>query len=100
MGSFGASIIVAAWDHRQALHHTRLAELLGQGDPQVTAFTAQAAGLGIVSPRSPGLLESLLGNQAYMLATNDIFWICAVLFVALIPLIWTTRPPFGQSAAP
>ena len=96
MGSFGASIIVAAWDHRQALHHTRLAEHLAQGDPQVAAFTAQAAGLGIASARSPGLLESLLGNQAYMLATNDIFWICGVLFVALIPLIWTTRPPFGQ----
>ncbi len=96
MGSFGASIIIAAWDHRQALHHTRLAEHLALGDPQVTRFLDQTAAAGFTPGQGQGMLENLLGNQAYMLATNDIFWICGVLFMCLIPLIWTTRPPFGQ----
>ena len=95
-GSFGASIIIAAWDHRQALHHTRLAEHLGLGDAQVAAFLGTAAGTGYAADQSHGLLDSLVNNQAYMLATNDIFWICGVLFALLVPLVWTTRPPFGQ----
>ena len=98
-GSFGASIIIAAWDHRQALHHTRLIEHLGIGDPQVAGFARQVAARGLDAAQSNGLLESMVANQAYMLATNDIFWLCGVLFVILVPLIWTTRPPFGQMGA-
>ncbi len=98
-GSFGASIIIAAWDHRQALHHTRLAEHLALGDPQVAGFVERTAGAGFAGDQGHGLLESLLTNQAYMLATNDIFWLCGVLFMCLVPLIWTTRAPFGQAGA-
>lgn len=98
-GSFGASLIIAAWDHRQALHHTRLAEHLGLGDPQVAIFVGKVGAAGFTNGQSHGLLENLLANQAYMLATNDIFWLCGVLFAILVPLIWTTRPPFGQAGA-
>ncbi len=98
-GSFGASIIIAAWDHRQALHHTRLAEHLAAGDPRAAGFVAQASGLGFDGTQARGLLEGIVTNQAYMLATNDIFWLCGVLFVALVPLIWIARPPFGQPGA-
>jgi DHA2 family multidrug resistance protein len=31
-------------------------------------------------------------QQAFMLAANDIFWISALLFLALIPLVWLTHP--------
>jgi hypothetical protein len=30
-----------------------------------------------------------------MLATNDIFWVVGCIFLALIAVLWTTRPPFG-----
>ena len=95
-GSFGASIIIAAWDHRQALHHTRLVEHLSLGDSGVAAFVSKTTGAGFGTLQSHGLLNDLVNNQAYMLATNDIFWVCGVLLVALIPLIWIARPPFGQ----
>jgi DHA2 family multidrug resistance protein len=98
-GSFGASLIIAAWDHRQALHHTRLVEHLALGNPQVTDFAQKAMGAGFTAEKSNGLLEGLVQSQAYMLATNDIFWLCGVLFAILVPLIWITRPPFGQAGA-
>ncbi len=95
-GSFGASIIIAAWDHRQALHHTRLAEHLPVGDPQLAAFNAIVTRAGFDARQAQNVLNDVVTNQAYMLATNDIFWLCGVLFVILIPLVWTARPPFGQ----
>jgi DHA2 family multidrug resistance protein len=39
-----------------------------------------------------------LNSQATMLGLNDIFWISAVLFVVIIPLIWITRPGRGATA--
>ncbi|MBC8735892.1 hypothetical protein F6X40_03375 [Paraburkholderia sp. UCT31] len=30
---------------------------------------------------------------ASMLGLNDIFWLSAVIFIAIIPLIWLTKPP-------
>jgi DHA2 family multidrug resistance protein len=98
-GSFGASIIIAAWDNRQALHHTRLVEHLPVGNALVASFESKVAGLGLGPEQSNGLLNQMIDNQAYMLATNDIFWLCGVLFVILVPLIWITRPPFGQAGA-
>ena len=65
----------------------------------VEGFDAKVAGLGLAEQQSHGLLNQIVDNQAYMLATNDIFWLCGVLFVILIPLVWTTRPPFGQMGA-
>ena len=42
-------------------------------------------------------LNRLLDQQAFMLAANDIFNACAVLFVLLIGLVWLARP---ERAAP
>ena len=34
-----------------------------------------------------------------MLGLNDIFWLSAVIFIAIIPLIWLTRPGKGGGGA-
>jgi len=34
-----------------------------------------------------------------MLGLNDIFWVSAVIFVAIIPLIWLTRPAKGKMSS-
>ncbi|MGF6855840.1 hypothetical protein [Paraburkholderia sp. CI3] len=33
-----------------------------------------------------------------MLGLNDIFWLSAVIFIAIIPLIWLTKPHKGADA--
>jgi DHA2 family multidrug resistance protein len=30
-----------------------------------------------------------------MLGLNDIFWLSAVIFIVIVPLIWVTRPGKG-----
>ena len=40
--------------------------------------------------------EHSLNTQAAMLGLNDIFWLSAVIFVAIIPLIWVTKPGSRQ----
>ena len=33
-----------------------------------------------------------------MLGLNDVFWISSVIFIAIIPLIWLTRPVRGEAS--
>jgi DHA2 family multidrug resistance protein len=28
---------------------------------------------------------------------NDVYLVCAVLFLALIPILWLAKPPFGNA---
>jgi len=40
-------------------------------------------------------MNRIVDQQAYMLATNDIFYASAILFLLLIPLVWLARPQKG-----
>ena len=40
------------------------------------------------------LIERSLVQQAYMLGTNDLFWVWGWMLLALIAVTWLARPPF------
>ena len=56
-------------------------------------------GMGMSSDEAYAQINRLVDSQAYMLATNDVFWVITILFLLLIGLLWTTKPPFGASPA-
>jgi DHA2 family multidrug resistance protein len=97
-GSFGASIVITAWDRRQALHRTQLTEHLSNFAQPTQDYLRQLSALGLPPEQAHGVLDGVLSNQAFMLATNDIFWILGWIFLALTALVWTTKPPFGGAA--
>ncbi|MDB5900571.1 MAG: emrB, partial [Ramlibacter sp.] len=43
-------------------------------------------------------INQMVTQQAFMLAANDIFWLSAMLFLVLIPLVWLTHPQRGGGA--
>ena len=98
-GSFGTSIVTTFWDRRATLHHARLIEHLTATDPATaqSLATVQAGGLG--PDQGVPLLNRLVDSQAFMLSANDIFYASAVLFLALVGLIWLARPTPRASVA-
>jgi DHA2 family multidrug resistance protein len=97
-GSFGTSLAVALWTRRESLHRTQLAEHINAYAPQSTLFSARMESLGMPHDQVNAVLDRILSGQANMLATNDVFWLCACLLIILIPVIWLARPPFGRPA--
>jgi DHA2 family multidrug resistance protein len=77
-GSFGTSIVTTLWDRRATLHHAQLVERLGSS--------------GTGSALDSGTLNRLIDQQAFMLSATEIFYVSALLFVALVALIWLARP--------
>ena len=90
-GSFGTSIATTVWQHRAALHHAQLSDAV---NPVSTATTSALTGLtsaGLTPEQALGSINRLVDQQAYMLAASDVFYISALIFLALIPLVFLTR---------
>ena len=99
-GSFGTSIVTTLWDRRATLHHAQLVErLLGSAPVPAHALAEIQAGGAITADQSFGILNRMVDAQAFMQSANDIFYASAVLFVALVAVIWFARPARGGVAS-
>ncbi|MCR6477068.1 DHA2 family efflux MFS transporter permease subunit [Variovorax sp. ZS18.2.2] len=94
-GAMGTSLTTTLWDNRATLHHAQLAETINQGNNAATSAMAGLSGSGFSTDQVMGQINRLVDQQAYMLATNDIFYASAILFLLLIPLVWLAKPQKG-----
>lgn len=93
-GSFGTSLTVTLWDHREAIHQSQMVEKLTVTDPNAIAAINKLQDLGFTQIQSVAQLYRAVINQSYMLATNDIFYLSFILFFVLSFFIWLAKPPF------
>jgi DHA2 family multidrug resistance protein len=98
-GSFATSLTTTWWDRREALHQTHLSDRATAFDPSVRAALDQLHALGVQGTSAFGVLEQSIVQQAYMLATNDLFWLWGWVYFALIGAVWVARPPFTAGGA-
>ncbi|MGY2488488.1 DHA2 family efflux MFS transporter permease subunit [Cupriavidus sp. CP313] len=99
-GAAGTAMATTGWNDRAVLHHARLAEPASSNNPvYAAALDSIQSTLGFTPGQAAAHFEHSLNMQAIMLGLNDIFWISGVIFVAIVPLIWFTRPLKGQAPA-
>jgi len=91
-GSFGTSITTTFWDHRATLHHAQIVERLTGTDPASAQALANLQAGGFSGSQGEAMLNRLVDQQAFMLSANDLFYASAVLFLALIAVVWLARP--------
>jgi DHA2 family multidrug resistance protein len=97
-GGMGTSLISTLWDSRSALHHSQLAEHSGPNNPAFAAAVRTLEAQGLPEQGAWAVIERTLSVQAGTLGATDIFYMSAILFLALIGLVWMTKP--SRSAAP
>ncbi len=97
-GSFGTSISVTVWDRRESFHHERLVEYVNQFNPINNDTVNQLQSLGLTKLKSFQYLANTITKQAFMLSTDDIFWLSGWIFMCLLIIIWFTKPPFISKA--
>jgi len=54
---------------------------------------------GLTPEQSYDVLNRLVDQQAYMLSANDVFYVSAAIFLALIAVVWLARPANGAAKA-
>ncbi len=98
-GAIGASIIPTLWDRREAVHHVDLSAPLDPYNPALAQTLDGYRAAGFSDGQSLGLVAREIGKQAYLIGSNEIFWLSGILFLFLVVLIWFARPPFGAGNA-
>jgi DHA2 family multidrug resistance protein len=98
-GAVGTSLASTGWNDRTILHHSQLVEQASVHNPLfVDAIASVQSTLGGSPSQALAFFERSLTAQAAMLGLNDIFWLSAVIFIAIVPLIWLTQPAKGTGA--
>ncbi len=99
-GAFGTSLFTTLWEDRAVMHHAHLAESINAGNSAATQAMAQLLASGQSTEQASATINRLLDQQAYTMAVTDVFYLSAVLFVALIGIVWLTKPKPSAGAAP
>ena len=98
-GSFAASLTTTIWDRDAAVHQTRLAEIMPATGPAFEMAVHRLQGLGMTFQQAVAAVIQQVSNQAYLLATDDIFRIASGLMVVLIPCVWLTKKALAAGGA-
>jgi DHA2 family multidrug resistance protein len=98
--SISTAVTVTLWQHRGQYHHAVLTEQVSQASPAAMDFLKQLKHGGFSPTQSLSVIDQLITREALTLAVNDVYWVCALMFLAMIPLLWFARPPFGNTGGP
>ena len=90
-GAFGTSIATTVWQDRAAIHHAQLSEYVNPGSPAATSVLSGLANAGLTPSQMLETVNRLVDQQAYMLAANDVFYVSAIIFLCLIPLVFLAK---------
>jgi DHA2 family multidrug resistance protein len=101
-GSVGVSMAQTVRERRDQFHVLRLGEYLDSFNAAVHSFIAQAQGL--FATGDPALsqqlalqaLDNLRQQQASALSFFDIFWVAAVVMLALVPVVLVMKRSVAQ----
>ncbi|MEO8718684.1 MAG: MFS transporter, partial [Burkholderiales bacterium] len=96
-GAVGVSLFTTLWESRAILHHAQLSEAINRGNAASMQTLNQLAASGLSRGQSLAILNRMIDQQAYTMAVTDIFYLSAVLFVALIAVVWLARPRSGEA---
>ena len=97
-GAVGTSLFTTVWEDRAILHHAQLAESVNRGNSAAMQTLDQLVASGSTQQQALASVNRLLDQQAYTMAVTDIFYLSAILFFALILMVWMTRPKVGGAA--
>ena len=98
-GAMGTSIATTLWENRATLHHAQLSEAVDQGSTAAIGAIGALGSAGFSPEQVLAQINRLVDQQAFMLATADLFYGSAVLFLLLIPVIWLSKPARGGGSS-
>jgi len=92
-GSFAASLITTFWDRRESLHQERLTEFTTASAPAYHNAMTQLQAHGMTAQQGAGAIYGQVIGQSYLLSSLELFWLCGLLSLGTVALVWFARRP-------
>jgi|JI10StandDraft_1071094.scaffolds.fasta_scaffold04200_19 DHA2 family multidrug resistance protein len=100
MGGIGTSIFVTIWTRRAIHHHSNLVDTINPFNPNSKALFANLKRYGLQGKQALTVVDDMAWKQAYMLSTNDIFWVAGWSFFLFIVLAFLFKKRSQNKVAP
>ena len=97
-GAVGTSLFTTLWENRAILHHAQLTEAINTTNSAATQVLGQLGAAGFSNEQALASINRTIDQQAYTMAVTDVFYMSALLFFALVAVIWFARPKAGAAA--
>jgi DHA2 family multidrug resistance protein len=94
--SVGTAVATTLWQDNAIRQHENLMSNIQTGNLAYRQLMDAAAQLGMTEMQRYALVDNLVTSQAFMLSTNQLMLLAGLILVALMPLIWLSKPPFGS----
>lgn len=94
--SVGTAVATTLWQDNAIRQHENLMSNIQTGNLAYQQLMETTAKLGMTEMQRHALVDNLVTSQAYMLSTNQLMLLAGLILVALMPLIWLSKPPFGS----
>jgi DHA2 family multidrug resistance protein len=95
----GTAISVTSWEYLASMNRATLVENINVYNPANTAYLNQLQVSGMSNQQAYATIDHTIFAQSYMVATNQFFLYCAVLFFLLMGVVWFTKPRKGTGGA-
>jgi len=94
--SVGTAVATTIWQDNAIEQHENLMRNIQTGNLAYQQFIDTAGQLGLSEMQRYALIDNLVTSQAYMLSTNQLMLLAGIILLALMPLIWLSKPPFSS----
>lgn len=91
------AVAVTLWEHRAAVFHANLTEVLHPLRPQTLLAYHALKVKGIEGNAAAQVFEGLVNQQAYLLSYNDLHWLCGWFLLGILPIIWLCSEPIKKA---
>lgn len=90
---FGTSLSIELWTYMEIFHHSRLGEAINSYRSIVNQFYDYLGNANPVFTQEivKRLIDQQVEQQAFMLSTNNLSWLGAWLFLAMIPMVFLCK---------
>jgi DHA2 family multidrug resistance protein len=102
ISGFSVSLMTTLWDHREAFHQSRLADVVSSAPLPFDGALSSLQGTGLSELGAKAAVTQEMVSQAYLLASVDLFQLSCWLSLASAVLVWFCRgtKPAARLVAP
>jgi len=90
---------VTLWDNRATYHYDVVSQSVTHASTNTQRFVHTLNAMGVDGMRELSTLHQVVMQQAYMMATGDMFWMASMTCIVLAAMMWLTRPKRGAAVS-
>lgn len=95
--AFGTAMSVTLWERRATYHYDVVSQAVTTYDGNTRRYLDALHAMGVTGPSELVSIHNVVRQQAFMMATGDMYFMASMTCLLLAGMMWLTRPKRGAA---